>query len=673
MNEVIIPEFRIEDIPLSCSWIIVGPPGSGKCLAPGTPVLMFDGTIQVVEKIIAGDLIMGDDSTPCRVFGTTSGTDPMYRILQNKGEDYVVNESHVLCLKRNYTPRVSHRRLESQYRIMWMFENTEKNKNFSYKNGISQEQAHEEAELYLDSLVEGENFTRENILEISVSEYLKMASSRRGKYKGYRVGVEFQKQDIPLPFDPYIVGAWLGDGTSKQACITTSDEEIRDRIEKRLQKYNLFFDRISGTEIKYMVTSRQRGAAAGEYSVSKEHSERNAFLNFLRDANLIDNKHIPLQFKTASRTERLKFLAGLIDADGHFSNSRRPSVGRQCLESGFNSSYYEVMQKSKILAKDIAFLGRSLGFYVSMTECEKTCTNSANGPVIGTYYRLNIYGRDLHKIPVVLKRNMVNPINFRTTDESVTGITVEPLGDGQYYGFEIDGNGRFLLGDFTVTHNSTFMENICYYLKHRYPVCRAFIGTVEGYLKMCKILHPIYVSNYYDETEERKHILRQRKCEIENGKGYRGNYAVNIIDDASDDPKVYKTKTMRGLFKLGSQHWNQLLMIGIQYAIDMPPDVRKSVSYVAIFFEPEEIERKKLYNNFGGLAGSYDNFCDLMDQLTGNYTCIIFKKRTQSHKMEDNISFFQTKQLGEWKFGCKEYREWGKKRYDPNYIDQIIM
>nr|QBK86296.1 MAG: packaging ATPase [Marseillevirus LCMAC102] len=217
------------------------------------------------------------------------------------------------------------------------------------------------------------------------------------------------------------------------------------------------------------------------------------------------------------------------------------------------------------------------------------------------------------------------------------------------------------------------MENMAYYLKHRYPVARIFIGTEEGYKRMCNIFHPLFVSGYYDEQEEKNHILRQRTCGIENEKGYPGNYAINIIDDASDDPKVYKTKVMRGLFKLGSQHWSQLLMVGSQYAIDMPPDVRKSVSYVAIFREPEEIERKKLYNNFGGLAGSYENFCDLMDQLTGDFTCLIFKKRTQSNNMEENIFYYKTRKLKNWKFGCKEYREWGNKRYDSEYIEEIVM
>ncbi len=223
------------------------------------------------------------------------------------------------------------------------------------------------------------------------------------------------------------------------------------------------------------------------------------------------------------------------------------------------------------------------------------------------------------------------------------------------------------------TGKTTLMENFAYYLKHRYPVARVFIGTVEGYKEMCKIFHNLYVSNYYDEDEEKNHILRQRKCALENGKGYPGNYAINIIDDASDDPKVYKTKVMRGLFKLGSQHWNQLLMVGSQYAIDMPPDIRKSVSYAAIFMEPEEEERKKLYRNLGGLAGSYNNFCDLMDQVTGDYTCLIFKKRTQSREMEENIFWFRTRKMDNWKFGCKEYREWGKERYNTNYTENIMM
>jgi hypothetical protein len=220
---------------------------------------------------------------------------------------------------------------------------------------------------------------------------------------------------------------------------------------------------------------------------------------------------------------------------------------------------------------------------------------------------------------------------------------------------------------------STLLENLVYYRKHLYPVARVFIPTEENYVRWCAIAHPLFVSNYYIEEEEEKHVARQRTCILQNGEKYPGNFAVNIIDDAGDDPKIYRTKIMRGLFKLGSQHWAQLLLVGTQYAIDLPADIRKSVSYVAIGREPEEIERKKLYENFGGVAGSYARFCDLMDQITGDYTFLIFKKRSQSNNLEDCVFYFRTKKLGNWKLGCNEYRKWGEERYDKKYVEQIIM
>ena len=114
-------------------------------------------------------------------------------------------------------------------------------------------------------------------------------------------------------------------------------------------------------------------------------------------------------------------------------------------------------------------------------------------------------------------------------------------------------------------------------------------------------------------------------------------------------------------------------MVGSQYCVDMPPDIRKSVSYVAIAREPEEAERKKLYENFGGICGSYARFCDLMDQLTGDYTFLILRKRSQSNDLEQCVFWYRTKKLGDWTFGAKEYRDWGNERYDPNYVEQIFM
>ncbi len=77
--------------------------GSGKCHAKGTPIMMFDGSIKKVEDILEGDELMGDNSRPRKVLSLARGTDEMYEIFspQNHLESFIVNKSHILCLKND--------------------------------------------------------------------------------------------------------------------------------------------------------------------------------------------------------------------------------------------------------------------------------------------------------------------------------------------------------------------------------------------------------------------------------------------------------------------------------------------------------------------------------------------------------------------------------------------
>lgn len=561
VHTVDISEFKPEDMPLSCTWIVVGPPGSGKCLAKNTKVMMFDGGVKNVQDIEKGDLLMGDDSTPREVLTTTKGVDQMFKITQSSNfytsdstpETYTVNEPHVLSLMK------------------------------------------------LDG----------TLVDIPVNEFLKLPN--QVDYFGYKRGIDFSGQKIP--FDPYLFGAWILEGVPNFLHSGRAINELEDVIKPH------------GLELKrgkYMKLERNRDHA----------------LPYIEDPSFLAD-HIPQEFLKNSRSVRLQVLAGMID-----------NYGGICHDNSFKIS----VAVNRIRIKDdLIYLIRSLGFI---------CNYNVSNDVIN----VNIYG-DVKNIPTRLVSTFA--VHNHSSKMCMYSLKIEEAGVDKYYGFELDGNHRFLLGDFTVTHNTTFMENMAYYRKHVYPVARIFMGTEDAYKRFCGIFHPLYVSNYWDEEEEQKHVLRQRTCELENGRGYPGNYAINIIDDVSDDPKVYKTKLMRGLFKLGSQHWAQLLMIGSQYAIDMPPDIRKAVSYVAIGREPEEIEREKLYKNFGGLAGSYNKFCDLMDQLTGDYTFLIFKKRSQSNDLEECVFYYKTKRLGDWKFGSKEYRAHADERYDKKYVEQI--
>ena len=72
--------------------------GFGKCLGVDTPILMYDGSIKLVQDIVPGDELMGPDSTSRKVLTLARGSEMMYKITQKNGMSYTVNKSHILTL-----------------------------------------------------------------------------------------------------------------------------------------------------------------------------------------------------------------------------------------------------------------------------------------------------------------------------------------------------------------------------------------------------------------------------------------------------------------------------------------------------------------------------------------------------------------------------------------------
>ena len=80
-------------------YFVSGSNEEGKCLAKGTKVRMYDGTLKCVEDILVGEQLMSVNSKPTTVMNICNGFENMYKVHQNKGIDYTVNESHILSLK----------------------------------------------------------------------------------------------------------------------------------------------------------------------------------------------------------------------------------------------------------------------------------------------------------------------------------------------------------------------------------------------------------------------------------------------------------------------------------------------------------------------------------------------------------------------------------------------
>lgn len=263
-----------------------------------------------------------------------------------------------------------------------------------------------------------------------------------------------------------------------------------------------------------------------------------------------------------------------------------------------------------------------------------------------------------------------------------TTFKVESVGLGEYYGFSLarvgDSQGesdhRFLLADLVVTHNSSFIEELMFRRKHSYPVCKLYIGNVDGYERAKKIYPPLFIEKEFSEEDLKRFIQRQERQIQTYPKGALERRAALVIDDAGGE-SIFRNVTVQNVAKIGSQHWDLFALFATQYAVDFPPAFREAISYVAVgkMFSPGG--RKNIFNIVGGLVGSKKAFEDLMDK-TGNHVFIIFSRRSSTDEIEDVVSWHRTAKMEDnpkWSFGCIEYREYGKQRYNPEYVDSIFV
>ena len=77
------------------------------CLGRGTQVMLYNRDIKEVQDIVVGDTVMGDDGTPRNVKEVIYGIEQMYTVMQGgAGDDYRVNENHILTLKDKVTGEI---------------------------------------------------------------------------------------------------------------------------------------------------------------------------------------------------------------------------------------------------------------------------------------------------------------------------------------------------------------------------------------------------------------------------------------------------------------------------------------------------------------------------------------------------------------------------------------
>lgn len=376
--------------------------GAGKCLGINTPILMFDGSIKMVQDVCIGDVLMGDDSTPRNVLTLARGREKMYRISASDDEEYTVNESHILSLK-----------VASNYSKAYM---------------------------------EGD------IHDISVKDYLNLPKTIRGLLLGYRAQIEYAER--PTTVDPYVMGH-----------IMNLDYNLHNESDGETSKVTIF-----KSVYDYIHEVTNLGTVDEEYHLYVLHYWQNP--HFKQKMNEFrERSHIPMEYKCNSREVRMRTLAGILDADS----------------ARFTDHYILEMLDNGTLANDTVELARSLGFGAGIRARYRG----------NTRYKvvIRIYGENIGDIPVERDYfRIINKTCMKRNSAATYTIKVEELEVDDYYGFEIDGNRRFVLGDHTVTHNTVMALKIVSLLKkktlilvHKEFLMNQWIERIEEFLPGARV------------------------------------------------------------------------------------------------------------------------------------------------------------------------------------------
>lgn len=397
-----------------------------ECFDPDTPILMWEGIIKKAKDIIVGDYLIDDNGNSVRVKSTCSGFKDMYEIVPEKDNfmSYTVTDNHILTLQvRKYKNIRKHR---GKKELSWF---DKKELRYMYKEFNNDE----DLKLFQSSLDD------DNVIDITIEKYLSLPQHvRKNLYLFKTDGINWEHKDVAL--DPYILGMWLGDGLSCGYGFATADKELLDKwIEWGADNDATI---TKGFKYKYHISSTINNTQSG---ISCNKTEQAPLKKLLAKYKLVKNKHIPLDYLANDRKTRLALLAGLADTDGSMRGN-----GHEIRISQGEKNY-------KIIS-DAEFLARSLGF--SCHVHDGICTYSVNGEKRQKPYKeLTITGTKLYEIPTVLPRKKLNKYENPTSEKRgssflQSSFTLDKKPIQPFVGWQLEGNGRFLLGDMSVSHNT---------------------------------------------------------------------------------------------------------------------------------------------------------------------------------------------------------------------------
>lgn len=362
-------------------WCVSAPPQHGKLCAHDTPVLTTNGW-RTHGELRLGDQVYGSDGNPTTVIALSEEVPGDIEIEFTDGEVIHCHERHEWTVHR----RDQHRRTVTM----------------------------ESGEMLRAGTWIGDIGKRGGRARFSV-DWIQLVGTQRDD----------------LPVEPYCLGAWLGDGTSKTARITHSKDD--HEVVREMERF-------------YKVTSVNVHKTTGAFTTAfcgqrkGNNRKRGGLSAGLEQAGVLCDKHIPDIYFTASIEQRLRLLAGLIDTDG--------SVCHRTRRVTFSNT-------NKRLAMDVAALVNSIGMRATVSAASPTTSSSG---IVGKSTVLQVTFSPSMAIPCQIPRKKIDGFVVKRRARGISFVRRVAPKPGRCIQVA-NADGIYLVGRSLVpTHNSELIS-----------------------------------------------------------------------------------------------------------------------------------------------------------------------------------------------------------------------
>ncbi|RWX45674.1 replicative DNA helicase [Candidatus Electrothrix aarhusensis] len=244
-----------------------------------------------------------------------------------------------------------------------------------------------------------------------------------------------------IPFDPWLLGALIGDGTLSGSSLrfSTASKQMLEWVKTAVG---------SGMEVKHAGKYDYRIIIkGGAHCKGVQGVQENPLVSSLRELGLwncrAEQKFIPSCYLNASRQIRFRLLAGLLDSDGwveKFGAIRFCTCSRQ-------------------LAKDTVTLVRSLGGTARFFEKKPVYTYRKKKYAGQTAYTCNLQIPDADSLSLLDEKQLLIKKRQRIRRLNVISIVPEQLTETQCIAVS-HSSQLYLTDDYIITHNTALAMNI---------------------------------------------------------------------------------------------------------------------------------------------------------------------------------------------------------------------